>query len=115
RFNTRRYLSRHSDLVALMVLEHELRMQNLITRANYETRLALDEAKLQLARSPELNEFTEAVSNRPVLAAESSDWKQQRIAIAGEMLLEYMLFRNEAVLKGPVKGTSDFAKEFQRG
>lgn len=38
------------------------------------------------------------------------DWPQQRIALAGERLLEYMLFRDEAQLKGPVKGA--FAAEF---
>jgi hypothetical protein len=31
------------------------------------------------------------------------------------MLLEYLLCRNETTLKGPVKGTSEFAREFQRG
>src|SRR5437667_12204085 len=67
-------------------------MQNLITRANYETRYALDQQ-----------------------ATDGGRWAQQRIALAGEMLLEYMLFRNEAALKGPVKGTSSFAAEFQNG
>ena len=40
---------------------------------------------------------------------------RQRIANASEALLEYLLFRDEAPLKGPVKGTSAFANEFQRG
>ena len=130
RFDTKRYLSRHSDLVALMVLEHELRMHNLITRANYETRLALDQEMAHLTQLNELNELneltglkglteltgvTEVVGSGPVSDGGLSDWTQQRIAIAGEMLLEYLLFRNEAVLKGPVKGTSAFAREFQRG
>src|SRR5207249_5485249 len=44
----------------------------------------------------------------------ASDWSQERIALAGEMLLEYMLFRDEAQLKGPVSGTSAFAEEFER-
>src|SRR5258708_1045671 len=44
-----------------------------------------------------------------------SEWEEQRIAAAGEMLLEYMLFRNEAPLKRSVEGTSGFAAEFQRG
>jgi hypothetical protein len=98
RFNASRYLSVHSDLVALLVLEHQVRMQNLITRANYETRYALDDQARQSA----------GVNNvRP-------GWPQQRIALAGELLLEYMLFRNEAPLKGPVKGTSAFAAQFER-
>ena len=40
---------------------------------------------------------------------------RQRIANVSEALLEYLLFRDEAPLKGPVKGTSAFAKEFQQG
>jgi hypothetical protein len=44
----------------------------------------------------------------------SSDWSQQRIELAGEALLEYMLFRDEAPLKGRVTGTSSFANEFER-
>src|SRR6185295_8248649 len=94
RFDTSRYVSPHSDLVALLVLEHQVRMQNLITRAHYETRLALDEQKTQ---------------------ATPAGVTQQRISRAGEMLLEYLLFRNEPVLKGTVKGTSGFAGQFERG
>jgi hypothetical protein len=95
RFDSDRYLSPHSDIVALLVLEHEVRLHNLITHANYETRLAL-------AESPHLASSTQ-----------KDDWPQARIRLAGEMLLEYLLFRNEAPLKGPVKGTSNFATEFE--
>jgi len=98
RFDTMPYLSPHSDVVALLVLEHQVRMQNLITRANYETRYALDE---QARRA------TNSVSS-------AADWPQQRIALAAEMLLEYMLYRNEATLKGSVKGTSGFTAQFER-
>jgi len=101
RFNTARYLTPHSDLVALLVLEHQVRMQNLITHANYETRLALD----QVSRERRPGE-----SSTQDLPA----WAEQRIAVAGELLLEYMLFCDEAPLKGPVRGTSPFAAEFQR-
>jgi len=38
-FDTKQYISEHSDIVALMVLEHQTNMQNLIARYNYETRL----------------------------------------------------------------------------
>src|SRR5262249_5030416 len=36
-----RYLAPSSDMVALLVFEHQARMHNLLTQANYETRLAL--------------------------------------------------------------------------
>ena len=102
RFDTAAYLSPHSDLVALLVLEHQVRMQNLLTRANYETRHALAQSAKQKSWSG-------------ASAGGAPDWPQQRIALAGEMLLEYLLFRNEAALHGPVQGTSGFAQEFQRG
>ena len=41
RLDTARYLAPDSDLVALMVLEHQTYLHNLITNANYQTRLAL--------------------------------------------------------------------------
>jgi hypothetical protein len=100
RFDTSRYLSPHSDLVSLLVLEHQVRMQNLLTRANYETRYALNRQP-EDARTPPQGDL-------------APDWPRQRIALAGERLLEYLLFRDEAALHGPVKGTSDFAREFQR-
>jgi len=102
RFDSSRYLSPHSDLVGLLVLEHQVRMQNLITRANYETRYALDEQQARATRDTSAN-------------GNFADWPRQRIALAGETLLEYLLFRNEAPLKGPVKGTSEFAAQFERG
>jgi hypothetical protein len=100
-FDAPRYLSAHSDIVALLVLEHQVRMHNLITLANYETRFAL--AELQDKPQVDLSRLTP-----------ESPWPQQRIARAGERLLEYMLFRDEAPLNGPVKGTTSFAAEFQR-
>ena len=39
--DTRPYFSRHSDIVELMVLEHETKMHNLFTRSGYEVRAAL--------------------------------------------------------------------------
>ncbi|MDB6064088.1 MAG: hypothetical protein JWR26_296 [Pedosphaera sp.] len=97
-FDTAPYLSRDSDMIALLVLEHQVRMQNLLTRANYETRYALDELS----------------APRPPNAIGSPDWPRQRIALAGEDLLQYMLFRDEALLHGPLKGTSIFARQFAR-
>ena len=97
------YLSPHSDIVALLVLEHQVRMQNLLTLANYETRYALAE---QTAAS-NTNAAKYPAPNAP-------EWTQQRITLAGEKLLEYMLFRDEAELKGTVKGTSGFSEEFQK-
>jgi len=123
RFEHDRYLSCHSDLVALLVLEHQVGMQNLITHASYEARYALDELARISAReilpedghsqkvfAPAVGKSSPGQASFPFVAA---TWPQQRIAMAGELLLEYMLFRNEAPLSGEVKGTSGFAAEFQ--
>ncbi len=102
RFDSSRYLSPHSDIVALMVLEHQVRMHNLITRVSYEARVALEQ---QASMNKALG--------RP--AGEWSDSTRRRIHNPTEVLLQYMLFRDEAPLKGEVRGTSAFAEDFARG
>lgn len=99
RIDTAQYLSPHSDIVALMVLEHQTRMTNLLTRVGYETRMALHYQKTlnQAMGEPESN---------------MGDSTTRRINNAAEALLKYMLFTDEALLDGQVKGTSAFAAEF---
>jgi hypothetical protein len=100
-FKTSPYLTPHSDIVALMVLEHQTEMHNRLARANFLTRLALrDEA-----------EFNKALG-RP--ADYRSDSTLSRIKNAGEPVVQYMLFREETQLTDPIKGTSGFAEEFAR-
>jgi hypothetical protein len=94
------YLGGHSDLVALMVLEHQTRMTNLITRVNYETRMAMHE---QQAINKSLGEPEDRMS----------DSARRRIDNAAEALVKYLLFADEALLEGPVKGTSTFARDFE--
>ena len=45
-FDARTYLSPHSDVVALMVLEHQARAINLITYLGWETRIGASDARL---------------------------------------------------------------------
>lgn len=99
RLNTDPYLSPHSDIVALMVLEHQTRMHNLITRANFETRSARH-----------YDQIMNQAMDRP--ADHCSDSTKRRIESAAEKLVEYMLFADEFQLSEPVKGTADFAAEF---
>ncbi len=98
-FTVANYLTPHSDLVALMVLEHQGEAQNRISRANFLTRLALYE-------QDELN----AALKEP--AGTRSEGITRRIHWACEPLVQYLLFHEEAPLTEPVAGTSDFAKEF---
>jgi hypothetical protein len=100
-FKTDRYLSPHSDIVALMVLEHQAEMHNLLTRASFQTRMALrDEVELNKALG------------RP--ADYRSESTTSRIKSAGEPLVKYLLFSGETKLTDAVKGTSGFAEEFVR-
>jgi hypothetical protein len=94
------YLTPHSDLVALLLLDHQTQMHNYIARASYETRSALHYDRT----------MNEALK-RP--ADHVSETTERRIAGAGYKLLEYLLFVDEFRLTSPVKGTSDFAKHFQ--
>jgi hypothetical protein len=98
-FTVANYLTPHSDLVALMVLEHQSETHNRLTQANFVTRMALTE-------QAEINK----AFNRP--ADERSEGITRRIHWACESLVQYLLFCEEAPLKEAVSGTSPFAKEF---
>ena len=97
--NTEPYLSPYSEIVGLLVLEHQARMHNLITRVNYETRMALSQQDgMNKALGRPKNEW--------------SDSTRRRIYGSAEVLLQYMLFSEEVPLKSPVKGPSTFTAEF---
>jgi len=98
-FDVRPYLSPHSDLVALMVLEHQTKMHNIMTRAGYEARSAL---QLDAEMKKMLGEKGPALG----------DNAQRRVDRAAEILARYLLFSDEARLSSPVSGTSSFAREF---
>ncbi|MEP7361998.1 MAG: hypothetical protein ABI972_01985 [Acidobacteriota bacterium] len=97
--DTGAYLSPHSDIVALMVMEHQVRAQNLLTRVNWEVRMAL---RQQAA----MNEMLK----KP--ADQLSESTERRIRNLTEYLVEYLLMKDEVQLTEPVKGTSGFTEEF---
>ncbi|WP_372720384.1 hypothetical protein [Novipirellula sp.] len=97
--STTPYLSPHSDLVALMVLEHQTQMHNAIAAANYETREAIHQ-------SYQMNEFLERA---PDYLSESA---QRRIASSADRVVDHLLMCDEFALTSPVQGTSGFAEEF---
>ena len=102
RFDTGAYLSPYSDIAALMVLEHQTHMTNLITRVGFETRMA---------------EMNSRVINKALGEPEDtlSESATRRINNASEELLEYMLFSGEAKITEPIRGTSGFAEVFVKG
>jgi len=96
---TERYLTPHSDIVALLVLEHQAEMQNLIARASYKGRLA---EHYQRSMNEAFGDPADHVS----------DSTRRRYAAAAREVLDYMLFRDEIALAEPVAGTSTFTQEF---
>lgn len=98
-FTTSFYLTPHSDIVALMVLEHQAEMHNRLTRALFDTRLALFDEQ----------ELNKALGERK---AQRFDSTTSRIKNAGESLVKYMLFCEECSLTQRVRGTSSFTKDF---
>lgn len=98
--STSAYLSPHSDLVALMVLEHQTQMHNAIAAANYETRQALHQ-------SFQMNELLERGEGYV------SDSAQRRIDAVAENVVRHLLMSGEIRLSEPIAGTSDFAEQFE--
>ena len=98
-FTVANYLTPHSDIVALMVLEHQGEAQNRLTRANFITRQALYEQE-------ELNKaFGDPSSTRSASITKRIHW-------VCEPVVKYLLFSEEAKLTDAVVGTSDFTKDF---
>jgi hypothetical protein len=90
KFDTSQYLAHTSDIVALMTLEHQTRMVNLMTRIGWETRMAAQEGKL--------------------------DQFAPRLKFIVEEFVTYMTFADEAPLREPIRGVSTFTETFpQRG
>lgn len=82
-FETTDYPAATSDVVALMVLEHQTHMHNFITRLNYESTIALQQYG-------HLNYLKNVI----------------------EAFLKYLLFVEEAPLTSTVRGSDEFAKRF---
>ena len=87
------YLSDQSDIAALLVLEHQAHLTNLITRAGWEARVAEHDGGLPRGAS--------SVGTLP-----------PRVRQAVDELVDYMLFVDEAPISPPVEGASGFAQWF---
>jgi hypothetical protein len=85
KLDTRLYLSPYSDIVALMVFDHQMHMMNLLTRIGWEVRYWRREKPEELA---------------------------SRLRVAAEDFVDYLLFVDEAPLDGKIRGSSGFAEEF---
>ena len=84
-FDLTGYPTPYSDVVAQLVLAHQARMTNMITRMGWEARLAA------MTPSPDAT---------------------SRVREAARDLVDYLLFVDEVPLSRPVRGTSGFAEMF---
>lgn len=84
-FDGKKYLGSGSDIVALMVLEHQAHMHNYITRLNFESQIML----YQYGHIRYLKSQTAA-------------------------FLRYLLFTEEAPLTSPISGNPEFIKDFAK-
>lgn len=98
--DTTPYLVPTSDIVALLVAEHQTHLQTLLTKADYYTRMALYDEKQLNAELHRPDDF-------------HSDSTQRRIQSACDPLLKAMLFVQEASLTDTVTGTSGFTEQFE--
>jgi len=80
------YPRQTSDIVALLVLEHQIEVQNALTRLNFETRQRL--AAGETLEAAQLDELTTP-------------------------LLDSLFMANEVALGAPIAGTSGYAENFQ--
>ncbi len=101
RLDIDRYLTPHSDIVALMILEHQTLVHNRLTKANFATRQALDD---------------EAMMNRSLGQPPHTrlDSTTRRVQHAADDLIDALLMVGEAPLTAPMTGTSGYAEHFSR-
>jgi hypothetical protein len=102
-FDTSRYLAPTSDVVALLVLEHQMTVQNALTRANLSARKMIAyQHGLQKA-------FNEPITDEPAY-----DSVKSVFGSAVEDVVDRLLFRRAAALPEGVRGGEAFRAAFAR-
>ena len=87
-FDASKYLTPYSDIVALMVLGHQVYVENQITELGYAARKIIYDSKG---------------------ADSSAEWKAQ-----ADKVVDALLFVGEARLTSPISGTSGFTESFEK-
>ena len=96
-FDSSPYLSPHSDIVALTVLAHQIRLHNLLTKAHQGVADALRDMKIV---HPELP------------AGTLSESAESRIRSVCEPVVEALFCIDEAPFDEPIAGTSGYAAQY---
>jgi hypothetical protein len=89
RVDLKGYPTTYSDIVALMVFEHQTHMTNLLTYLDWESRVA---------------DYEQGKGTAP---------PAEHLRDIARELVDYMLFVDEAPLAGKIEGTSGFAQTFE--
>jgi hypothetical protein len=97
KFDTTGYLSSHSDIVALMVFEHQMHVMNLLTRIGWEARVA--EAQR---------------SGTPAFVRPGTDDKPIAMDVAATEVVDYMVFVGEPPIGDAIRGSSGFRERFEQ-
>lgn len=100
-FDTSKYLTSTSDVVALMVFEHQVAMHNALTHAGQSVRRMID---YQHALQKSFNE--------PITDIPSYDSVKSVLGSAAEEVVDHLLFRHAAPLPAGVKGSAAFQQAF---
>ena len=99
RFDTSGYLTPYSDIAALMVLEHQTHMTNLLVRTGWEFRVAAHERR----------------ATRGLPATPGTTGGNTTLREAVRALVDYMLFVDESPLADRMTGTAGFEAAFEAG
>jgi hypothetical protein len=91
KFETGAYLSPYSDIVALMVFDHQMHMMNLITRVGWDFRIASSLESGTGRRNEAIDKQLQDDVNE---------------------FVDYLLFMNETPLTSKIQGASGFAEKF---
>ncbi len=103
-FDPSGYLTTTSDIVALMIFEHQASVQNALTQAAFDARRMLHyQEGLQKA-------FKETVTTEP-----SYDSVKSVFASATRSVVDALLLKDEAVLPAGVQGRADFVQDYENG
>jgi hypothetical protein len=103
-FDTHDYLTGTSDIVALLVLEHQTAMHNALTQASINCRKMLQYQKdLQKA-------FKEPITEEPTYDSVKSVFDS-----TARDLTDALLFKDEAALPSGLEGAPDFQQAFAKG
>lgn len=101
--DTSQFLTPYSDIVALMTLAHQYRVQNLITDATYQINSAMAFERL----------YPRTASTKWDMSGHSES-TEQTVKRVCEPLVSALLFCDEIRLSGRLSGQSGFARSFEQ-